>query len=144
MSIIMYPMHCNIIRWTHTDLWWLAWFFIIVMHQHDYHDHRHRHHTQGQGIVAQLIRARGSWYTCLTTIGLRVKPKYLGGKQHELHLWIYYTSKFLNTSEFIIMINSRHILNLSIELIIKPQALDGTSCYKCNGTKRKAGRSLKS
>jgi hypothetical protein len=24
--------------------------------------------------------------------------------QHELHLWIYYTSKFLNTSEFIIMI----------------------------------------
>ena len=34
------------------------------------------------------------------------------------------------------MINSRHILNLSIELIIKPQALDRTSCYKCNGTKR--------
>jgi hypothetical protein len=33
--------------------------------------------------------------------------------QHELHLWIYYMSKFLNTSEFIIMINSRHILNLS-------------------------------
>jgi hypothetical protein len=25
-------------------------------------------------------------------------------KQHELHLWIYYMSKFLNTSEFIIMI----------------------------------------
>ena len=52
-------------------------------------------------------------------------------------------SKFLNTSEFIIMINSRHILNLSIELIIKPQALDKTSCYKCNGTKmakREAGR----
>jgi hypothetical protein len=24
--------------------------------------------------------------------------------QHELHLWIYYMSKFLNTSEFIIMI----------------------------------------
>ena len=48
-------------------------------------------------------------------------------------------SKFLNTSEFI-MINSRHILNLSIELIIKPQALDKTSCYKCNGTKREAGR----
>ena len=41
-------------------------------------------------------------------------------------------SKFLNTSEFIIMINSRHILNLSIELIIKPQALDKTFCYKCN------------
>ena len=37
------------------------------------------------------------------------------------------------------MINSRHILNLSIELIIKPQALDRTSCYKCNGTKREAG-----
>ena len=35
------------------------------------------------------------------------------------------------------MINSRHILNLSIELIIKPQALDKTSCYKCNGTKRR-------
>ena len=49
-------------------------------------------------------------------------------------------SKFLNTSEFIIMINSRHILNLSIELIIKPQALDKTFCYKCNGTKREAGR----
>jgi hypothetical protein len=51
--------------------------------------------------------------------------------QHELHLLIYYYSKFLNTSEFIIMINSRHILNLSIELIIKPQ---------CNGTRREAGR----
>ena len=38
------------------------------------------------------------------------------------------------------MINSRHILNLSIELIIKPQALCMTSCYKCNGTKREAGR----
>jgi hypothetical protein len=38
------------------------------------------------------------------------------------------------------MINSRHILNLSIELIIKPQALDNTFCYKCNGTKREAGR----
>jgi hypothetical protein len=38
------------------------------------------------------------------------------------------------------MKNSRHILNLSIELIIKPQALDRTSCYKCNGTKREAGR----
>ena len=38
------------------------------------------------------------------------------------------------------MINKRHILNLSIELIIKPQALDKTSCYKCKGTKRKAGR----
>ena len=60
--------------------------------------------------------------------------------QHELHLWIYYMSKFLNTSEFIIMINSRHILNLSIELITKPQALGRTSCYKCNGTKREAGR----
>jgi hypothetical protein len=59
---------------------------------------------------------------------------------HELHLWIYYMSEFLNTSEFIIMINSRHILNLSIELIIKPQALDKISCYKCNGTKRDAGR----
>ena len=47
-------------------------------------------------------------------------------------------SKFLNTSEFIIMINSRHILNLSIELIIKPQSLDKISCYKCNGTKREA------
>ena len=33
--------------------------------------------------------------------------------QHELHLWIYYMSKFLNTSEFIIMINSRQLLNLS-------------------------------
>jgi hypothetical protein len=53
---------------------------------------------------------------------------------------VYYMSKFLNTSEFIIMINSRHILNLSIELIIKPQALDRTSCYKCNGTKRESGR----
>jgi hypothetical protein len=31
------------------------------------------------------------------------------------------------------MINSRHILNLSIELIIKPQALDKISCYKYNG-----------
>jgi hypothetical protein len=60
--------------------------------------------------------------------------------QHELHLWIYYMSKFLNTSEFIIMINSRHILNVSIELIKKPQALDKTSCYKCNGTKKEAGR----
>ena len=49
-------------------------------------------------------------------------------------------SKFLNTSEFIIMINSRHILNLSIELIIKPQALDKTFSYKYNGTKREAGR----
>jgi hypothetical protein len=29
------------------------------------------------------------------------------------------------------MINLRHILNLSIELIIKPQALDKTSYYKC-------------
>jgi hypothetical protein len=38
------------------------------------------------------------------------------------------------------MINSRHILNLSIELITKPQALGRTSCYKCNGTKRKACR----
>jgi hypothetical protein len=36
------------------------------------------------------------------------------------------------------MINSRHILNLSIELIIKAQALDSTSCYKCNGTEREA------
>jgi hypothetical protein len=27
--------------------------------------------------------------------------------QHELHLWIYQMSEFLNTSEFIIMINSR-------------------------------------
>ena len=43
------------------------------------------------------------------------------------------------------MINSRHILNLSIELIIKPQALDRTSCYKCNGTKgwsRRGGESF--
>ena len=38
------------------------------------------------------------------------------------------------------MINSRHILNLSIELITKPQALGRTSCYKCNGTKREACR----
>jgi hypothetical protein len=37
------------------------------------------------------------------------------------------------------MINSRHILNLSIELIIKPQALGRTSCYKFNGTGREAG-----
>jgi hypothetical protein len=29
--------------------------------------------------------------------------------QHELHLWIYYMSKFLNTSEFIIMTNSRRL-----------------------------------
>jgi hypothetical protein len=29
---------------------------------------------------------------------------------------------------------------LSIELIIKPQALDKTFCYKCNVTKREAGR----
>ena len=44
-------------------------------------------------------------------------------------------SKFLNTSEFIIMIKSRHILNLSIELIVKPQdrRLDKTFCYKCRG-----------
>jgi hypothetical protein len=34
------------------------------------------------------------------------------------------------------MINSRHILNLSIELITKPQAPGRTSCYKCNGTNR--------
>jgi hypothetical protein len=47
-------------------------------------------------------------------------------------------SKFLNTSEFIIMINSRHFLNISIELIIKPQALTKISCYKCNGTKKAA------
>ena len=46
---------------------------------------------------------------------------------------IYYMSKFLNTSEFIIMINSLNILNLSIELIIKPQALDKTFCYKLGG-----------
>ena len=32
------------------------------------------------------------------------------------------------------MINSRHILNLSIGLIIKPHALDKTFCYKCNVT----------
>jgi hypothetical protein len=38
------------------------------------------------------------------------------------------------------MINSRHILNLSIELIIKPQSLDKISCYKCNGTGREARR----
>jgi hypothetical protein len=38
------------------------------------------------------------------------------------------------------MINSRHILKLSLELIIKPQALDKTSCYKCNCTKREHGR----
>jgi hypothetical protein len=31
-------------------------------------------------------------------------------------------------------------LNLSIALIIKPQALDKASCDKCNGTKRDAGR----
>jgi hypothetical protein len=43
--------------------------------------------------------------------------------QHELHLWIYYMSKFLNTSEFISMINSRHILNLSII----------TVAHKCHG-----------
>jgi hypothetical protein len=29
--------------------------------------------------------------------------------QHELQLWIYYMSKLLNTSEFINMINSRHL-----------------------------------
>ena len=38
------------------------------------------------------------------------------------------------------MINSRHILNLSTELIIKPQALDKTLCYKYNVTKREAAR----
>jgi hypothetical protein len=38
------------------------------------------------------------------------------------------------------MINSRHILNLSIELIIKAQASDKTFSYKCNVTKREAGR----
>jgi hypothetical protein len=38
------------------------------------------------------------------------------------------------------MINSRHSLNLSIELIIKPQASDKTFSYKCNVTKREAGR----
>jgi hypothetical protein len=38
---------------------------------------------------------------------------YSANCQHELHLWIYYMSKFLNTSEFIIMVNSRHIWNLS-------------------------------
>ena len=65
--------------------------------------------------------------------------KLMQNVQHELHLWIYYYSKFLNTSEFIIMINSRHILNLSIELIIKPQALGRTSCYKFNDTKWEAG-----
>ena len=37
------------------------------------------------------------------------------------------------------MINSRHILNLSIELITKPQALGRTPCYKCNGNGREAG-----
>jgi hypothetical protein len=37
------------------------------------------------------------------------------------------------------MLNSRHILNLSIELITKQQALGWTSCYKCNGTKREGG-----
>jgi hypothetical protein len=40
-------------------------------------------------------------------------PATQANSQHELHLWIYYYSKFLNTSEFIIMINSRQILNLS-------------------------------
>jgi hypothetical protein len=29
--------------------------------------------------------------------------------QHEVHLWIYYMSKLLNTSEFINMITSRHL-----------------------------------
>jgi hypothetical protein len=38
------------------------------------------------------------------------------------------------------MINSRHILNLSIELIVKPQALDKIFYYKSNVTKREAGR----
>ena len=37
------------------------------------------------------------------------------------------------------MINSRHSLNLSIELIIKPQALDKTFSYECNVSKREAG-----
>jgi hypothetical protein len=41
-----------------------------------------------------------------------VKINVLEKDQHELHLWIYYMSIFLNTSEFI-MINSRQILNLS-------------------------------
>jgi hypothetical protein len=70
----------------------------------------------------------------------------LKGCTREIHCNMSSTFEFtirvnsLNMSEFIIMINSRHILNLSIELIIKPQALDKTSCYKCNGTKREAGR----
>jgi hypothetical protein len=38
---------------------------------------------------------------------------YVQSIQHELHLWIYYMSKFLNTFaanfEFIIIINSRHL-----------------------------------
>jgi hypothetical protein len=44
-------------------------------------------------------------------------------------------NKFLNTSEFTNMINSRHILNLSIELIIKAQALliRQDFCYKKRG-----------
>jgi hypothetical protein len=49
----------------------------------------------------------------LTTFSLRFGY----ATQHELHLWIYYMSKFLNTSEFIIMINSRHILNLPCIMI---------------------------
>jgi hypothetical protein len=42
-----------------------------------------------------------------------VKINVLEKDQHELHLWIYYMSKFLNTSEFIIEFiiikNSRHL-----------------------------------
>jgi hypothetical protein len=38
--------------------------------------------------------------------------------QHELHLWIYYTSKLLNTSEIINTINSRHMLNPNPNLIL--------------------------
>jgi hypothetical protein len=86
--------------------------------------------------ISNFLRKSRNWSHAIAVLFAPSPPK----MQHELHLWIYYMSKFLNTSEFIIMINSRHILNLSIELIIKSQALDKTSCYKCNGTKREAGR----
>jgi hypothetical protein len=54
-----------------------------------------------------------SWFVGGEQINYLPMPKGEANNQHELHLWIYYMSKFLNTSEFIIMINSWQILNLS-------------------------------
>jgi hypothetical protein len=61
----------------------------------------------------------GSFSVASESDGYRLDLGSFSGKYATL----YYMSKFLNTSEFINMINSRHILNLSIELIIKAQAL---------------------